>query len=115
MDNVGAGELDLNVSCQNVVASIDSKEKAGTATVVYFLYQIVIIVQETHKKIAQPTLAAIDSIVDIHMLNFLRGFEVYTPPRLRHLARMSEKTACILDAVDGPICSPLIWSGVPSA
>ena len=62
------------MTCQNVFARIYRLHKSSSAGKVYFLYLSAGIVQETYKKVAQPILAAIDSIVDIHMLDLFDGF-----------------------------------------
>ena len=62
------------MTCKNVFARIYRLHKSSSAGKVYFLYLSAGIVQEAHKKVAQSGLAAIDSIVDIHMLDLFDGF-----------------------------------------
>ena len=68
---VRTGELDLHISCQNVVACIDGLDIPGAATMVDLLYLSAGIVQEADVEVAQPTLAAIDTVVDRHVLDLL--------------------------------------------
>jgi hypothetical protein len=63
------------MTCQNVFARIYRLHKSSSTGKVYFLYYLSAgIVQETYKKVAQPIPAAIDSVVDIHMLDLFDGF-----------------------------------------
>ena len=68
---VRSGELDLDISRQNVVACIDGLDIAGAATMVDLLYLSAGIVQEADVEVAQPILAAFDSVVNRHMLDLL--------------------------------------------
>jgi hypothetical protein len=108
-------ELDLNISCQNVVTRVNGLHKSSSTGKVYFIQLSAGIVQEADVKVAQPILAALDSVVNIHTSNLRCGFEVYTPPRLRHVASMEQYTRPILDAIDSPVGAILLWSCVISA